>query len=356
MSTFTTNLLRRTALAFAAVAGLAITSFSQQAAAAVITLTNASGNSCSYSSMSVAPDGSFNVQCSGGPPTNPPPSTTGVAGTFSFVSATGTTGGVIGSNYQFPVSRTGGTTGQVDMYYTVGGAGCVNGVGSLSFPDGSSASQSAQVMVIANSAQCTITLGTPTTSSSNVTSAPTLGGASVMTLTVPAANTPPPTGNTPTPPPGCPAVPTDLVTLNLGGIGNPLFAMTHSGQTVSLSLPAVQSGYSSGSIVFSESAGGAYTPNPVTLDISINKCPGVIDTDQTNSCNYHSTNGNYNAITWFGKAYQSIVSAAQANPRGLCWAGDAGTQYYVNARWTYQSCAFGAQVCGFAVQQNIGPY
>jgi hypothetical protein len=51
-----------------------------------------------------------------------------------------------------------------------------------------------------------------------------------------------------------------------------------------------------------------------------------------------------------------IKDAASANLRGYCWAPQAEGTWYVNAKWSYTQCAFGAQVCGFAVQQNPGPY
>ena len=41
---------------------------------------------------------------------------------------------------------------------------------------------------------------------------------------------------------------------------------------------------------------------------------------------------------------------------GYCFAPSSDGQWYINAKWTYQQCAFGAQICGFAVQQNPGSY
>ena len=352
MSSYQTNLLRRTAVAFAAVAGFFIAAPSQ---AAVVTLTGSSGNSCTYSSMSVQPDGSFNVSCS--PPTTTTNTTPGAAGQFAFVNATGTTAS-IGGNYQFPVSRVNGTTGSVSIVYTVAGAGCTNGVGTLTFPDGSTA-QNAQIWALTANSTCTITLGTPTTTAT-VSSAPTLGTPSTMTISVaPSTTTTGPTGPTTPPPATCPTgytTPANMLNMNLGGIGNPLLAMAKSNQVISIPLPAVQPGFSTGQIAFGESAGGAYTPQPVTLQISISQCPGLIDTDTTNRCNLTSTNGNYNSLTWFAQAYSIIKDATSANARGYCWAPAAQGQWYLNAQWAYTQCAFGAQTCGFAIQQNYGPY
>lgn len=355
MSAYQTNLLRRTAVAFAAVAGFLIAAPSQ---AAVVTLTGASGNTCTYSSMSVQPDGSFNVSCSVPPTTTPTPTPTptpGAAGQFAFVSATGTTASV-GGNYQFPVSRVNGSTGNVSIVYTVAGAGCTNGVGTLTFPDGISTAQNAQIWALTANSNCTITLGTPTTTST-VTTQPTLGAVTTMTISVaPSSSTNP----NPTPPPGtCPTgftTPSDLLSMNLGGLGNPLLAMAKSNQTISMPLPAVQPGFSTGQIAFGESAGGAYTPQPVTLQISISQCPGLVDPDTTNRCNLTSSNGNYNSITWFAQPYSVIKDPSSANLRGYCWAPASQGQWYINAKWTYSQCAFGAATCGFAIQQNYGPY
>ena len=137
------------------------------------------------------------------------------------------------------------------------------------------------------------------------------------------------------------------------GMGNPLLQMQNSGQIVAIKLPAISQ--RSIKVAFGESAGGAYTPQPVTLEVSINKCPGHIDTNYANFCNLRSTNGNYNSITALTQAYSIINSTTMASAYGVCWAGDGG-QYYVNARWTYSSCAFGAQICGFAIQYNQGPW
>jgi hypothetical protein len=345
-------------MALAAVAGLAITSFSPDAGAAVITLTGSTGNSCSYSSMAVAPDGSFNVTCSAptGTPTCQQLGNCVYAGAFAFSQSTASA--PVNASLALFISRTGGTTGVVNVPITFTGSCTYQGAASVTatFADGQTL-----LGFYANTTTdgaCTVGFGSPSMVSGTVDVQPTVSGSVAVTVGTGGNTNNGGGGGTVTG--QCPTgftTPTDLITnLTLGGIGNPLMAMAHSGQTISIPLPAVQPGVSSGAIVFSESAGGAYTPNPVTLDISINKCQGQIDTDQTNACNYHTTNGNYSTVQWLGKAYGALTNAATANPRGLCWAGDASTQYYINARWSYSQCAFGAQTCGFAVQQNYGPY
>jgi hypothetical protein len=154
----------------------------------------------------------------------------------------------------------------------------------------------------------------------------------------------------------CPAPPSDLVEFTLpDGFGHPVAAMMLSGQVGTIAL-APTSPYNSEQVTFGESAGGAYSPQPVTVEISINRCRGVIDTDTTDQCNVRSLNGAYNAITFFGHGYDIIDSHDAANARGYCWAPDADGPWYVNMRWTYTECAFDAATCGFMVQLNPGPY
>lgn len=350
MHSFQPNLLRRTAIFMAAAAGLLAFQTSE---AAVVTLTGTSGSSCSYSSMSVAPDGSFNVVCTTS--TTPPPTTGTDAGVFAFASPSGTV--AIGALGFYPVARTVGTVGAVTMNYQVSGAGCTNGVGTLNFADGDT-SQSAVVRGLLDGI-CTLTLQQPTTTSA-VNNGPRLGSPSTFNVTVGTG------GGQTAPPPqppidttSCPAgytPPSGLTTMTLGGFGNPIMAMASSNQVVSMTLPNVPAGSSTGQITFSESAGGAYTPQPVLLNITISKCKGYIDTDYTNRCNLQSSNGNYNSISWFAQAYSVIKDAASANLRGYCWAPASEGTWYVNSKWSYTQCAFGAQICGFAVQQNPGPY
>jgi hypothetical protein len=178
------------------------------------------------------------------------------------------------------------------------------------------------------------------------------------TITVTDSAPPPPVGQ-------CPSgftPPADLLQPVLpSGFGNPLYQMQRSGQIVAMPLPAT--GLASGSVSFGESAGGAYTPQPVMVEISINKCPGLIEPVADNAgrpqyCNRRSNNGSYNSVTWVTRPIEGVVVDIDSANRYLaaCWAGDAGAQYYINARWTYGSCAFGAQICGFGIQHNRGPY
>lgn len=360
MSSFQLHLLRRTAVALAAMAGFSVAATSQ---AAVITLTGATGTSCSYSSMSVAPDGSFNVTCTGGTtttpttPTTPSCQTTNTCksgGVFTFSQSTASAP----ANAQLAlfINRSGATAGigQVQVPITFTGSCTYNGAPQVTatFADGQNVLGFYADTGAAGT--CSVGFGAPSMVSGTVDNPPTASGTVAVTVGNGGGSTVPP------PPPGtCPTgftAPSDMLQMTLGGLGNPLFAMAHSGQVVSIPLPDHSSlGVASGSLMFGESAGGAYTPQPVTLMISINKCPGYIDPDQSNHCNITSTQGNYNSLTWLFKGYGSLNNYATVNARGYCWAGDGGP-YYINTKWTYQQCAFGAQACGFSIVHNYGPY
>jgi hypothetical protein len=252
---------------------------------------------------------------------------------FSFVAG----GAAVAPNAEghLSIQRSGGTAGSFDVNYAFSGSGCIGGSegGSVRFGDGDAGTKTISI-VMGSSGECMVSLIQP--ASPAELASPT----SAIVTVVPVVA-------------GCP-VPTNVVTAGLNGIGNPLLQRQASGQTVFIPLPATSPGRSSGSITFSESAGGAFTPQPVQLEISIDKCPGIIDTDTADFCNLRSTNGNFNSITFVSQATQT-VNRDNAAQFGYCWAGDGG-QYYVNARWTYPACASGVELCGFAIQFNDGPF
>lgn len=254
-------------------------------------------------------------------------------GSFSFTEATAVA--APNTEAQVSIQRIGGTVGAFDLLYSMGGSGCrVGGTfGPVGFGDGDAVTRTISVPMVA-SGVCTVIMNPP--------AAPAGFGphTGIDVTVVPVVA-------------GCPR-PSNVVSAALQGIGNPILQRQLSGQTTFLPLPTPSAGRTSGQITFTESAGGAYTPQPVVLEISISRCPGIIETDYANFCNLRSTNGNYNAITFLSAASQSY-NRDNASRYGLCWAGDAG-QYYVNARWTYSSCGFGATTCGFAIQYNDGPY
>ena len=340
------SLLRRTLAAFAA-ATLAFTAADAMAQGKV-KLSNAGGkDECAYSSMSITPDGSVTVQCSGTTPPPPPGQVISISPSSLDVAKNS-----VGT---LSIKRTNGTSGAYLVFFQLTGSGCAlaqpqpalvelvnNGPSSVNFG-----------VAVGESGNCEVRLVLLTPSSGPAT---IWAGQEVAMLTASSVVTPPPPP--PPPPTNCPvgySLPPNLLDASFAGLGNPLLQMQASGQVVAIPLPAMQS---SGQVTFGESAGGAYTPQPVTLEVSISKCKGLIDTDYSNRCNIRSTNGNYNSITWLAKPYQGrggTINQDNASANGLCWGG--GTDpYYINARWAYSSCAFGVQVCGFAIQYNLGGY
>ena len=337
------SLLRRTFGALLAAAGMLLVS--APSFALTVTLNGSTGSSCTYNGMTVDPAGNVSVTCQGSSPTDPGTFTLSIVSTMSVNST------ITGS-----VNRSGGTAGAVNVSYSISGAGCTAGSGTLTFPDTSATAQSFQVASGGTSGTtCTVALSNP---SAGVLGTPSSASISVGTTTPP-----------PQPPPAtCPTgftTPTNLLNANFQGVGQWWPQLNKSQQIVSIPLPAVSAGHYSGQAAFGENIGAAYTPQPVTLEITISQCPGFIDVDTANPtnthpnnnyCNLKSPNGTYNQITWFGKPYSSLTSATVANAYGYCWAPEGGAQWYLNARWTYNSCPYGQLTCGFAIQQNYGPY
>ena len=340
---FERSLLRRTAVAFAAAAAILLAA--SPASALTVTLTGATGSSCTYTGMTVQPDGNVNVACDTGTVTPGAPGTISVSAPAALDLSTPTSATVI---------RSGGNTGDAIVSYSVSGACSTTGGGSLTFANGSTtSSQAIPVTTAATAGTCTITLtsvtgATPGTTVANITvSAPT---------TQPTINAACPAGFT---------QPANMLQANFQGLGQWWAQKNKSGQIVSIPLPSVAT-YSK-QAAFGENIGAAYTPQPVTLEITISQCPGYIDVDTTNPsnthpnnnyCNLKSPNGTYNQITWFGKSFSGLVGQAAYNKYGYCWApeGDSNGPWYLNARWTFGSCPFGQLTCGFAIQQNLGPY
>lgn len=254
-------------------------------------------------------------------------------GSFSFSEATAVA--APNTDAQVSIQRIGGTTGAFSLLYSLGGSGCAVGgtFGPIGFADGDAAPRTIAVPMAA-SGVCTVIMNPP--------AAPAGYGpyTGIDVTVVPVVA-------------GCPW-PSNVVSTALEGAGHPLLQRQLSGQTMFAPLPTPSQGSTSGQIAFGESAGGAFTPQPVVLEISIGRCPGIIDTDTGNFCNLRSTNGHYNSITFLSAASQNY-NRDNANRSGYCWAGDAGP-YYLNARWSYSACAFGVTSCGFAILYYDGPY
>lgn len=344
MSTpFQLHLLRRTLAALVAMSGLGFTSAVQ--AQGTVTLTGASGNNCSYSAMSITPNGNVNVTCSGSPPPPPPPPPTGETFAMSVANLTAPVGGIV--NWSVVRNGPAGTVfGATTVQFSYSGSGCaLNGTYPVAFEANQMSSPISAPM--AGNGICTATLVTPPSPAS--LASPT---STVITVGTGGPTTPPistagcPTGYVP---------PEEMVTASLGGQGNLLQQLLRSGQTVSMPMPAPGGNWNSGTITMSE---GATSPQPVTIEMSLNKCPGLIEPDNgTSACNVRTTFGHNNKVQFLTRPYGGFNANTPPETLrlyGMCWAGDSNSQYYMNVRWTYPSCQWG--ICGYAFQFNPGPY
>lgn len=98
------------------------------------------------------------------------------------------------------------------------------------------------------------------------------------------------------------------------------------------------------SLTFTQGQQPATPPGAIT-EFSVSACPGVIDTT-LGACYYRGTFVNNNTID----IYRRNVGVAG------CMATNAAATYYVNVRWTFDSCPWGAGACGFSLQWATGPW
>jgi hypothetical protein len=335
MSTpFERFLLRRTFAALAAV--VALVAVSDVHAQGRVRLNGAGSNECQYSSMSISPNGTVEVQCSTTEPPPPPdPVDATIPGTFKMAAATATASA--GSAASVTVTRTLGGLATT-VWYWQSGAGCEGTIGGINFA----------------ASQMSATFSVPITGPAGSTCVVNLSVSPPGILSAPQATEISVTeGSTgPAPVAGCAPPPADMTWANFRDLGIPHLHMQASGQVVAMPLP--KTGLASGQVTFTETP-AAGTPNPMVLEISISKCPGIIDTDTSNFCNLRTTNSHANnSVVFFETPYQTLNSS-NVQQYGYCWAGDPG-DYYVNARWSYSTCLSGQSICGFGIQHNPGPY
>ena len=332
------NLLRRTLVVVGAAAGFATATD----VVAQGTVTLSSGGSCTFSSMTIQPNGNVSVQCAGGNnPIEPPP----VGQAYFSISGSGTLQPNTAYNTgQFKVSRT-DTTGPNDVVafgYTVTGAGCEfrsQGPYWLTKAAGNKNAHDLDIKTTA-SGSCTITL---TIQEGHTGSAP-------MNMAVAGNGGPPPES-------GCSAAPLNSVDRS-GSIG--ILHRDAGGSSVD------QLRMDSGTVAYYRVVGAPKpeqsvrvmfsqgqqpnTPPGVVTEFSVSKCPGVIDTTVPD-CYYRNTSINNNAIEIFTAPvpqYGWVDQTALAG-RG-CYAPIAERNYYVNVRWSYGTCPWGAGNCGSSMQ------
>jgi hypothetical protein len=355
-STHRQNLLRRTAVALAT---LALSLFALPAAALTVTLTDTAGSgSCTFNGMSVDPAGNVAVTCTTQFPgtttgngqttgTCPPPPTG--PGTFAIqlaaatlaAPAPGTT-----SSSSFSISRTNGTSGSLNVFFSATGNACVNGTTFVLFPDGSPTSLPANVpLTIVGSGTCVITLTNAFPG--------TLGNPSQATISV-GTGAPPAGGTAPGGVPivaGCQTPDATTTMYTMPDPNAPGFNLIMASGTVA-SIPikagsayptfAVPPGHLQESLSLGESP-ITYSPSTYSLDMTMSPCPGVIKNvnDACDLVGYAQQNGA--TFTWSNNQPYAQSSL-------LCPVTDPSTQqWYLNVRYHYTSCRPGANVCGFTL-------
>lgn len=320
------NFLRRTAVALATVAGF----FANEVSAQAVTLST--GASCTYSSMSVQPNGSVSVTCSGSPPPPPPPNPIDSTQTGYF-GIGGPASMPTGTSSKFNVTRNAGTAGDAIITYVVTG-GCTASGAPLSFPNGGTTSQMITVTAPGTVGSCTVSLNPPAGNGQ-------LGTPSSMSVTI--------TQGTGTQQAGCPAAPNNVLDFELKLSGADVQRM-ESGRIASAVLPIIGI-RASGQVVLGEA-----TTSPrgaAVVEISISRCRGEINTNG-GSCYLRTDNPTFTTMTWLENAKWGASTDGIAATYNLCKAYTTDGTFYVNMRYTYSQCNYGT--CGFVSQWNYGAW
>ena len=158
------------------------------------------------------------------------------------------------------------------------------------------------------------------------------------------------------PPPivaGCPT-PADTSQLRRLEWGATPILRQKSGVVTSFRLQ--QSRMGRASVTFTQGQAAPSPPNP-TIELTVSRCPGVIEDNLHPSCHVQTTFANFVNITGFNRALTEQGLYTQADHAALgCLAPADSAQYYVNMRWTFASCPLGDDQCGFSLQWGEGSY
>jgi hypothetical protein len=197
--------------------------------------------------------------------------------------------------------------------------------------------------------------------SQNVDVTTTAAGACTVTLTIQEGHT----GSQPTtwnvsggvapPPPGCEAAQagsldrTDSIgVLTMSGSGVDQLRMA-SGQIAYYKVPPAPNPTQS-VLIYLTQGQQPNLPAGFVTEMSVSPCPGVIK--NTGDACYHTSvfaNNNQVGIYTAPVPQYGWVDQASIGTRG-CFAPVASGTYYVNVRWTYPTCAWGAGNCGTSMQ------
>ena len=341
MNRSTYNLLRRTLVILGAAAGFATAT--NVIAQGTVTLSGG-GGSCTYSGMSIQPNGNVSVTCSGSGGT---PNPAGRA-FFTLTAPSTIAANTVYNAGQFKVSRTesGGPAENVAFGYSVTGAGCTyasSGPFWLSPPGGAKPSEPL-IVSTTGSGSCTVTLTVQEGHS----------GSNPLTLTIGTTTTPVDPGPVVN---GCaaPAAGSQNRTDNIGillrdGGGSSVDQLRMDSGTIAYyKVVAAPKPEQSVLIMFTQ---GQQPNSPASMltEFSVSKCPGVIETNVP-QCYYRSIAINSNALPIYTApvAQYGWTSQAAIGDRG-CYAPVGEQPYYINVRWTFATCVWGAGNCGTSMQ------
>jgi hypothetical protein len=329
------NLLRRTFAVFGLLGAVALIPTSALAQTAV--LSGASGNFCNYSQMTVTPNGSITITCTGGGVTAPPPG----AANFAL---TGPATMVTNSRDYVTVTRSGTSPDPLTVRLSVSGGGCNNGYADLTF---GATDPPMQVLIITfGDGSCTVSLTPPpgghTANPGSLAITVGTGGGSV-----------PSGGGGTTTPPGCPAPATGSLAHNL--TYGPVDQLRMKSNVIAYYPVIPQPDMQYASVEFTQGQ-QPVTPGQVVTEFTVSQCPGVIDSN-AGGCYYKSGGVNSNKIVIYTRPKPEWGWNTQADVNAYgCLADASKGAWYVNVRWTFATCAYGEGACGFSMQWALGAW
>jgi hypothetical protein len=123
---------------------------------------------------------------------------------------------------------------------------------------------------------------------------------------------------------------------------------------VVLSLRVAQSQLGRASVAYTQGQ-TASSPPGVTIDVTVSRCPGVIEDNLHRACRFRTTFHNFVTIVAFNRPLteRGLITQEQLADLG-CLAPAAVEQHYVNVRWTFPTCPFGREMCGYSLQWGEG--
>jgi hypothetical protein len=309
------KLLRRTAILIGAASALALAL--PASAQGTATLVGASGTTCNYSQMTVQPNGNISISCN----------TSGASAIFNF---TGSPALATNASGAYTITRSGGSESTIAVNWSATGA-CTTPAGSATLAAGASA-------------PFTVTTGA-TGGTCVLAATPAAGTATNLNVTVSGGSDPPPVS-------GCPTPQAGYKPQTLGWSPHPLELRMESGVIASFPIPAPNTSKASVKLTQGQQQ---MSPGDGTSEMSISKCPGVIDTTNA-SCYSTTSNGNNFTVSKdaYTKSIYTFNNQTSLAWRG-CWAPGSEGQWYVNVRWTYANSCYGL-ACGYSMQWAPGAY